>query len=193
MGETASAPNARGTTAQSAPPSATPVSRTDASPSPLKRLPVPPRDVSSLSRGKSPAQAREDLREYSSPRDEPAQDGALTKKRSAQSAELPEEEESSSESESSEEEKKRKAKEKKKKRKKLGYGDYSQMMVMNQMMGMSMMMNNPLAMSMMNNPMMAGMNSMMQGVSKKDKSKKGDEQDDVLKKAREMLAVPAAA
>merc|ERR1712039_1081779 len=84
--------------------------------------------------------------------DEPAQDGALTKKRSAQSAELPEEEESSSESESSEEEKKRKAKEKKKKKKKLGYGEYSQMMVMNQMMGMSMIMNNPLAMSMMNNP-----------------------------------------
>lgn len=72
----------------------------------------------------------------------------------------------SSESDSEEERKRRKLMKKDKKIRKmgmLGYGDYMknmtpEVMMMNQMMGMSMMMNNPLAMmSQMSNPMMSNM------------------------------------
>jgi len=100
--------------------------------------------------------------------------------------------ESSSGSESSQSAERRKRQERKKKRSKgagmLGYGDYfgrghsdlqvsPEMMMMNQMMGMSMMMQNPLAMMGMGGAMMPQM-GMMPGaagmkIKKDDKSKKG--------------------
>merc|ERR1712093_867430 len=86
---------------------------------------------------------------------------------------------------------KKRKRDKKNKKGLLGYGDYMkgispELMMMNQMMGMSMMMNNPMAMRGMGAGMMPGMAGMMgMKASKKDSEKKkaaGRIEDKVMKR-----------
>jgi len=90
----------------------------------------------------------------------------------------------------------------------MGFGDYfgrgqsdlhitPEVMMMNQMMGMSMMMNNPLAMMGMGAPMMTHQMPMMQApagmkLKKDDKAKRGQADDKARKDARDANTHPGA-